>query len=281
MPELPEVETVRRGLEGVLVGREVVAVGLGPHDVVRASAAARRVYRRPKPAEMLAGDTVAAVHRHGKQLAMEGGSGAAVWIHLGMSGQLRLVADPAAEPPPPHRHAWWTLADGGELRFVDPRRFGGLAVHPSLDDLRRERFAALGPDALAATPARLHRALGRTRRPLKAALLDQAVLAGLGNIYADEACHAAKLSPHRPADGVSRGEIEALVRGIRRILRRAISLGGSTLRDHTDAHGVAGRAQTLHRVYGRGDAPCRGCGTTLVRTLLVQRTTVHCPACQQ
>ena len=279
MPELPEVETVRRGLEAGLVGERVEAVTLGPHPVVRASTA-RRVYdERPDPARLLAGDAVVAVHRHGKQLAIEGGRGGSVWVHLGMSGQLRLC--PAGTPLAPHTHARWTLAGGTELRFVDPRRFGGLAVHASMDELRSCRFAAAGPDALAVTPARLHRALGRTRRALKAALLDQAVLAGLGNIYADEACHAAGLDPHRPADRVSPEEAAALVRGIRRILRRAIGLGGSTLRDHADAAGRPGRAQTLHRVYGRGGEPCLRCGVRLEKSLLAQRTTVRCPACQR
>lgn len=229
---------------------------------------------------MLVGDQVAAVHRHGKQLAMEGRGGGAVWIHLGMSGQLRFAADAAADPAPPHTHARWIFEGGAELRFVDPRRFGGLATHASLAELRSQRFEAAGPDALSATPARLHARLRSTRRPLKAALLDQAVIAGLGNIYADEVCHAAGLSPHRGANTVDLAEARTLVRCIRRILKRAVSLGGSTLRDHADAHGRAGRAQTLHRVYGRGGEACFRCGDPLEKSLLAQRTTVHCPACQ-
>ena len=296
VPELPEVETVRLGLARVLIGQRVVAVRLGPHPVVRAPGGGRRDFADPGPERLLRGCEVVGLHRHGKQLAIEGarpgggegskasggsgGSGGAVWVHLGMSGQLRYAVDPAAEPAPPHTHAAWALASGAELRFVDPRRFGGLATHPSLAELRRERFAGVGPDALSATPARLHAALGRTDRALKAALLDQAVLAGLGNIYVDECCHAAGLSPHRRASSLTRAEVQRLVRAVRRILARAVRLGGSTLRDHADTFGNAGTAQTLHRVYGRGGAPCVGCGTPLLKTQVTQRTTVHCPACQ-
>ncbi|BAM05360.1 bifunctional DNA-formamidopyrimidine glycosylase/DNA-(apurinic or apyrimidinic site) lyase [Phycisphaera mikurensis] len=279
MPELPEVETVRRGLAARLTGRRVAGVTLGPHPVVRASLA-RRVYATPAPGQLLAGDVVAGVHRHGKQLAIEGAAGGAVWVHLGMSGGLRFVADAAAEPVPPHTHARWTLGSGAELRFVDPRRFGGLGVHPSLADLRARRFAALGPDALDARTAPLRAALARTRRPLKAALLDQSVLAGLGNIYADEACFAARLAPHLPADRVPADRIQALVRGIRAVLRRAVALGGSTLRDHAGVDGEAGTAQREHRVYGRGGRPCTACGSPLVASRLAQRATVHCVACQ-
>ena len=280
VPELPEVETVRLGLLRVLVGQRVTGVRLGPHPVVRAPGGGRRDHATPAPERMLRGSVVVNLHRHGKQLAIEGSGGPAVWVHLGMSGQLRFTVDARTEPAPPHTHATWALASGAELRFVDPRRFGGLATHAGMEELRRERFAAAGPDALGATPARLHAALRRTGRPLKAALLDQAVLAGLGNIYADECCHAAGLSPHRPASSLTRAEVQRLVRAARRILKRAVSLGGSTLRDHADTFGNAGTAQTLHRVYGRGGEPCLGCGAELRRTQVAQRTTVHCPACQ-
>jgi len=161
------------------------------------------------------------------------------------------------------------------------RRFGGVWTFPDRAALAAERWHRLGPDALAVRPAELNAGLGRTGRPIKAALLDQQVVAGLGNIYVDELLFAARLAPHARADGLDLPAVQRLVRQMRRLLRRAIDAGGSTFRDYVDAAGEAGRFQQSHRVYGRAGLGCRRCGRPLGSTLVAGRTTVWCPRCQR
>ncbi|MEM6333707.1 MAG: DNA-formamidopyrimidine glycosylase family protein, partial [Planctomycetota bacterium] len=265
---------------------------------------------------LLMGRVVVGVERVGKRLAIVGDDGSAVGVHLGMSGRVLVFErgqGVAAEPfGGRHTHARWWLGDGDGARvvFVDHRRFGGLwdwavpkagkleggkAGHRSVagavgegedeGDVVAGRglwFAGLGPDALAVGPAELWRGLSGTRRCVKAALLDQRVVAGLGNIYVDELLFGAGVSPLRRADRVSRAEAAGLVRRMRTLLCRAIEAGGSTLRDYADASGRAGGYQLRHRVYGRGGLRCRrrGCGGTLVTGTVAGRTTVWCPVCQ-
>lgn len=271
MPELPEVENVRRSLESRLRDRRVLSVDLRRADVVTGDAS---------PAALLAGDRLARLDRRGKQLAIVAGDGRCLCVHLGMTGQLRALPanDPRADEP--HTHLRWRLEDGSLLTFRDPRRFGGVWTFSTCEELVDRRWRALGDDALAITPAKLAAALSRTRRPLKAALLDQAVVAGLGNIYVDELLHACRLHPLHPADELDAGQVRRLVGAMRRLLDRAIAAGGSTLRDYVDGDGQAGGFQNLHRVYGRGGQPCPRCRSILLASLVAGRTTVHCPACQ-
>ncbi|MFW5682225.1 MAG: bifunctional DNA-formamidopyrimidine glycosylase/DNA-(apurinic or apyrimidinic site) lyase [Phycisphaeraceae bacterium] len=280
MPELPEVETVRRGLAAALPGREVSEVIRGPFDV------ARSPDPRANP-RLLAGDRIAQVLRHGKQLALVGHTGETLCIHLGMSGSLRLTD--ASEPVEPHTHFRWRITPAApeprvdrELRFRDPRRFGGVWQYDSPGDLEAQRWSRLGPDALQIGPAKLERRLAGRTLALKAALLDQHTLAGLGNIYVDELLYACRLHPLRPAGSLRREEVESLVRRMRSLLRRAIEAGGSTLRDYVGADGEAGGFQLSHRAYGREGDRCRrrGCRESIHRTVVAARSTFTCPACQ-
>lgn len=293
MPELPEVENTRRSL-GPILGRTVVGVRLLRRDVLvvpgdpvggwgRQGPGAPRPKRYTAPM-LLNGTTLAGTLRHGKRLAIlgenaSGGRRRAVEIGLGMSGRLEIL--PPRAPVPNHTHALWRLDDGARLAFVDHRRFGGLWAWPSVDGLCAHWSATLGPDALTVTSAALAKGLASAQRPVKAALLDQRVLAGVGNIYADEACFEARVAPHAVAAGLGRQAVARLARAIRRILADSITRGGSTLRDYADASGTPGGYQTGHRVYGRGGLVCTVCDRILRSEQLAQRTTVWCPSCQR
>lgn len=293
MPELPEVETLRRSLEPRLVGRRIVRATLHRRDVLvlpgdpeggfsRARAGARPVRFRAR--DLLAGARVTGLVRRGKQLGVVGrvdpGDQPALCVHLGMSG--RLLWAPAGARPAlvDHVHASWRLDDGSRLVFRDPRRFGGLWAFASVGELERARWGRLGPDALGVTARALAGALAGSRRAIKGALLDQGVVAGVGNIYADEALFAAAIDPRREAGSLDPDQTQALARQLRRVLRRAVRARGSTLRDYVDAEGRAGAFQLSHAVYGRAGQACRSCGGVLESGLVAQRTTVWCPACQ-
>lgn len=183
-----------------------------------------------------------------------------------------------------HIHCTWRLRGpggrSGTLIFRDPRRFGGLWCLPSHERLLSTRWAALGPDALTIMPQALASRLKHSRRAIKAALLDQQVIAGVGNIYADEALHRAQVHPRRPAALLRPTDWESLARAIRTVMHEALCSGGSTLRDFVDAEGRPGTFVASHRVYGRGGQPCLACGRVLRSTVVAQRTTVYCPHCQ-
>ncbi|HUX45799.1 MAG TPA: bifunctional DNA-formamidopyrimidine glycosylase/DNA-(apurinic or apyrimidinic site) lyase [Terracidiphilus sp.] len=282
MPELPEVETIARGVEARVRGDRILEAWFGRHREPMKTPAARQ-------AEGLEGRTILAVHRTGKHIVCELGAArgealdeqssepAAQWIvHLGMTGRL-LVTTPEG-PVPPHTHARLLLASGRELRFVDPRRFGRLEFR---DLARGEGFGAPGAEPLTIDKeefAALFRGRGLA---IKAALLNQTLLAGVGNIYADESLFRAGLRPRRRAGRLSRAELERLRLALRGVLRAAIRLGGSSVSDYVDADGVRGFFQLEHRVYQRGGEPCRECGTTIRRIAVAGRSTHYCPACQK
>lgn len=276
MPELPEVESTRRSLLPLLGGR-VVSVDLRRSDIVEGS---------HTPAALLSGSSILALHRRGKQLAIEGTRGV-VLVHLGMTGQLEYSAPDSHEQQTHdrHTHAIWSLKLAnppgldGVLWFRDPRRFGGLWTFASMNEVH-ERWSALGPDALTISGKNLARAIAENRRAIKAALLDQGVLAGVGNIYADEALFRAGIRPGKIAARISRVHSERLANAIREVLGESIQSGGSTLRDYRNAAGQAGSFQSRHRVYGRGGEACVVCGTRLTQTTIAQRTTVFCRCCQ-
>ncbi|MCA9287700.1 MAG: bifunctional DNA-formamidopyrimidine glycosylase/DNA-(apurinic or apyrimidinic site) lyase [Phycisphaerales bacterium] len=306
MPEAPEVERVRRTLEPWLVGATVLAATLRRRDIVvrpgdppgglsRQRAGTREAIRlRPVPRhELLVGQRIARVERHGKQLAIATDAGPALVVHLGMTGRLLVDADASdgsgqrssgtRVAATPHTHITWRLARDAapiRLRFIDPRRFGGVWIIPTRDDLQRRR-TELGPDATAITGAQLSRALASSARPIKAALLDQRTVAGVGNIYADESLFEAGITPRRLASTLTPADIDRLATAIRLVIARAIDAGGSTIRDYADADGQPGSAQTLHAVYGRAARPCLRCATALASGTVAQRTTVWCPRCQR
>lgn len=282
MPELPEVERTRLTIASHVTGATIAKVDLRRRDICESFDAAGRP-RKTRPEDLLEGALIARTLRHGKQLALVTADGRTLCIHLGMSGQV--IYRPEGEPLPKtdHVHALWTIrskSGAGVLAFRDPRRFGGLWTFPSVDALIEQRWSQLGPDGLTVSAAQLGEALASTTRAVKAALLDQQLVAGVGNIYADEALFACGIHPARRADRVDAERVAALASAIRAILQRAIDAGGSTLRDYVDSDGNPGSAQTLHAVYGRAGQPCARCGTELKHSVLAQRTTVHCPVCQ-
>jgi len=276
MPELPEVECVRHGLERAVVGRRVTSTRISRADVLDT----RGSRGRTPGAALLRGQQVVGTLRHGKQLALVGGEGSVVCVHLGMTGQLLVRGPRARAPVPSHAHVAWRLDDGSRLLFRDARRFGGLWTFMDEGTLRAARWDHLGPDALQVRSGVLAPRLAATRRSLKAALLDQRVIAGLGNIYVDEACFRARIRPTRPAPRLGKRDVPALTRAIRATLRRAIEAGGSTIRDYQGTSGEPGGYQNARLVYGRRGMPCRRCGTILVGELVAQRSTVWCPECQ-
>jgi formamidopyrimidine-DNA glycosylase len=272
MPELPEVETIVRSLRPRLEGVTIDAVwtsGL-PLRLARPldTALLRRTCR---------GARIGQVVRRGKYILLETARSAGVLVHLGMSGRLRL--QPASDPREKHTHVVWTLAGGNELRFVDPRRFG--LVRAAIDFAELPELAVLGPDPLAELDAdALEAALVESRAPLKAFLLDQSRIAGLGNIYVSEALFRAGLHPGTPAHR-ARKRAAALMAGIRGALEAGIANRGTTLRDYVDAEGGAGENQAALLVYGREGDPCRTCGTAIRRRVDAQRSTFFCPSCQR
>jgi formamidopyrimidine-DNA glycosylase len=230
------------------------------------------------PADLLEGAIIADTRRRGKQLAIIGDSGRVLVVQLGMTGHLEFAPD-ADGNDLPHTHAEWLLDENSRLVFRDARRFGSLRIFRSIADLEAH-WRSLGPDALTIKPTQLAVALVNSRRPVKAALLDQSLLAGVGNIYADEALFRAGIHPAAGTSGLTRAQTDRLTSAIRAVLRSAIRAGGSTLRDYADSNGRPGSYKAAHRVYGRGGLPCTICGGTLSSTVLAQRTTVWCPTCQ-
>jgi formamidopyrimidine-DNA glycosylase len=270
MPELPEVETTRRGLAPHLMGRRVLAATLRRPDL-----------RWPIPDAIgseLPGQRIANVTRRAKYLLLEAETGSAL-LHLGMSGSLRVL--PIGTPPGSHDHVDLALDSGNLLRFTDPRRFGCLLWQPagSLHPL----LAGLGPEPLspAFDGAHLWRVSRGRRAPVKTFLMDQAVVVGVGNIYAAEALFAAGIAPRTPAGRVSLRRYDALCSAVQGILAQAIERGGTTLRDFLDPDGAPGYFEQELLVYGRAGARCKVCKSPLRHAMIGQRASVWCPRCQR
>jgi formamidopyrimidine-DNA glycosylase len=275
MPELPEVETVRARLEPKLVGRRLADVEI----------ADPRLTRPLDPAEVaaeLVGEQVAALERRGKYLVVRFESGRVLLIHLRMTGQLLHANGGSSLADDAHRRAVVTLDDGSDVIYRDVRRFGTwLLVEPGeLDPYLSDR---LGREPLAAafTAKRLGETIARRRAPIKAVLLDQRRLAGVGNIYADEALWRARLHPLRPAGELDSADVAALHRGIRAALRAGIDRHGASLRDYRTPDGERGRMQDEFKVYGREGEPCERCGTPIEKIRAAGRGTWYCPSCQR
>ncbi len=283
MPELPEIANLKRSLEPLLVGAVVGRVALNQPQIVR------NIDQSPGPTRisgrrMLAGQTIRRLDRHGKELAIITRDGPSLCVHLGMSGQLFYWAWRRRLSRLNHVHCTWQItspAVRGRLVFRDPRRFGGLWVFGSPSELRRSRWSRLGPDALLINPSTLAERLKRTRRPIKVVLLDQRVVAGIGNIYADEILFAARIHPLSRAAGLNPAQLRALGSAIPRVLTQALRAGGSTIRDYRDATGKPGRFASQHRAYGRAGLPCHCCGRPLESIRIAQRSTVFCGSCQR
>jgi formamidopyrimidine-DNA glycosylase len=273
MPELPEVESVRRQLAPALVGRRFERVSIDDSRLVRP-------YEPAEVAAELEGELVAAVERRGKYLVVRFESGRVLLIHLRMTGSL-LHAPAGSLQDDPHRRAVVRLEDGSDVAYRDVRRFGTwLLLEPG--EAEPYLGARVGDEPLDTlfTAARLGERLAGRRTSLKAALLDQRTVAGIGNIYADEALWRARLNPLRPAAGLDRAELRRLHRAIRAALEHGLARQGSTLRDYRLPDGSVGSMQNEFHVYGRRDEPCDRCGTAISRTQVAGRTTWFCPKCQ-
>ncbi len=269
MPELPEVETTRRGVAPHVVGRRIARLVIYDARL-----------RWPVPAtlpDLAMGCTIDAVARRSKYLLFRLGRGTLL-VHLGMTGSLRHYD--RAPPRRPHDHIDIELDDGALLRYHDPRRFGAMLWVE--DESEHPLLARLGPEPFdPAFSAEYFYAKTRARRAsIKVTLMDNQVVVGVGNIYANEALFRAGIRPATPAGRVSRLRFERLVAAVREVLAEAIAKGGSTLRDYVDARGIPGAFQLEYHVYGRAGLPCRVCGRLIRATRLGQRASFHCPRCQ-
>jgi formamidopyrimidine-DNA glycosylase len=282
MPELPEVETIARGLNQRITGDVIESVWLGEKPEPLKSPA-------KEIAAVLERARIGRVRRVGKHIVVDlerrsrngrrsvGTSGQ--WIvHLGMTGRL-LIASPETGLEK-HTHAVLKLASGRELRFVDPRRFGRLAV-VRMESKKVAGFAAPGDEPLDSQIERFLTLFRRRKTPIKSALLNQKLLSGVGNIYADESLFRAGIRPRRRAASLTRAELSRLHVAVQEVLREAIALGGSSVSDYVDAEGREGLFQLQHRVYGREGNPCRVCGTPIKRIIIAGRSSHYCPHCQK
>ncbi len=271
MPELPEVEEVRRTLEPHLLGRVVEGIRVNRRDFLTPDGA---------PVERLVGRTFARTVRHGKKLFCVADDGQTLVVHLGMSGRVDCVVGDAKVAPHTHIVIRLKGEPATEVRFRDPRRFGGVWYYGTFEEAWERETKRLGKDALAITAGDLaHWRNGRGR--LKQRLLSQKDVAGLGNIYVDEALWMAKLNPRQRVDRISPAQVEQLVAAIHRVLEKSIRSGGTTLRDYRNVSDQPGRFARQLVAYGRGGKPCGRCRAVMKSVVIGGRTTVFCPVCQK
>jgi formamidopyrimidine-DNA glycosylase len=284
VPELPEVETIAQGLDKRVAGDGIESVWIGSKKQPLKSSAALI-------ASTLEGKRIARVHRAGKHIVfdLEGAAQpnktrqaaslqTAQWIvHLGMTGHLT-VSEPSAEIVK-HTHLIAKLASGRELRFIDPRMFGKLSVH--LHSRDAGGFDPGGIEPLEATEEQFVALFRGRKTPIKSALLNQKLLRGVGNIYADESLFRAGIRPRRRAASITRAQLGKLHRAVQEVLREAIALGGSSISDYVDADGEEGFFQLQHRVYGREGEPCLVCKTAIQRVVIAGRSSHYCAKCQK
>lgn len=274
MPELPEVETTRRGIEPHLVSRTIVSVDIRNHN-----------FRWPIPSDLeatLPGLQVRAVNRRAKYLLVDCGAGNLI-IHLGMSGSLRfLPGNTAQEPPQKHDHVELRFDCGGILRLRDPRRFGAVLWDAGPIE-QNQLFVHLGPEPLtdAFSAQGLYERSRGLRAPIKAFVMDQRMVVGVGNIYANEALFHAGIRPQTAAGRIALGRYTKLVSATKEVLRLAINAGGSSLRDFVQTDGKPGYFQQQYWVYGRTGQACRACDATIRQIKQANRSTFYCPRCQR
>src|SRR5215467_2036166 len=280
MPELPEVETVARGLRQAILGRRILSITLGKTDFIDDPVALE---------QNLPGRRIEAIERYGKFMLLklspaetngnhdaEEAKQASLLVHLGMTGQM--APSPAEKPHEKHTHVCMLLDDGRELRYTDARRFGRIAYlteAPLAEELTR-----FGADPLEVGKEEFVQKIRRRRARIKALLLDQGVLRGVGNIYADESLWRAKIHPAELGASLTPKETAELRRALQDILRHAIAMRGSSISDFRDAAGELGEYQRRHRVYGREGLPCYRCRTPIKRVLVAGRSSHFCPRCQ-
>jgi len=284
MPELPEVETIANGVHARVQGQRITGVWTSGKP---------QTFKSPEAeiADALSGATIDSVRRVGKTIVMtlkrnstkRNETTAEFLIHLGMTGRL-LVSQPNV-PLPPHTHAVLTLADSREIRFVDPRRFGRLSIHATApqttEDEQTTGYTGPGREPLTISLEDFIALFRGRKTPIKAALLNQSLLHGVGNIYADESLFRAGIRPRRQAGRLTRAELTRLRKALADVLRHAIKLGGSSVSDYVDADGVRGFFQLQHKVYMRTGQPCLVCGIPIKKIIIAGRSTHFCPTCQK
>lgn len=273
MPELPEVEVIVRGLRAGVCGRQVVSVDAPWPTSVRGGADRLR--------ELAVGREIRAVRRRAKLALFELDSGAVLAAHLKMTGRLMVRRAGQVCREDPYLRVALTLSDGGVLTFSDVRRFGYLAAFAPGELASWDFWAGLGPEPLELAPEAFAERLAGRKAQIKALLLNQQIVAGIGNIYADESLFRAGIRPDRRASELSRAQLKRLGTCLRKVLEQAIRENGSSIRDYRDANGNAGAFQNSFNVYGRGGETCPRCGTTLVKGRVAGRGTTWCPECQR
>ena len=271
MPELPEVETIVRGLRKKLTGWEFSRSEIREAKCLRG--------KRGEFCESLCGRKILAFSRRGKNIIFHLSGEAALIVHLRMTGQLHLVP-PQAAPGPHTRAIFFFRKHSAQLRFKDTRKFGRIGLEKKERGGEIPSLKKLGPEPLEIPAREFIRRIQAKKRQIKPLLLDQTFLAGIGNIYADEALHRARIHPRRDSAGLSRLELGDLYRALKRILQAAILAGGTSVRSYVDSAGSPGGYQNFLRVYGREGESCRNCGGPLVREIVGSRSTFFCPRCQ-
>jgi formamidopyrimidine-DNA glycosylase len=284
VPELPEVETIARGLDKRVAGDTIESVWIGPKkqplkspaNLIAATLEGKKIMRVHRAGKHivfdLTGDAPASRAKKSKRASTEPAETAQWIVHLGMTGRM-VVSEPDTEIAK-HTHLIATLASGRELRFIDPRMFGKLSVHSG-------RFDPGGVEPLEVSGEQFTTLFRGRKTPIKSALLNQKLLRGVGNIYADESLFRAGIRPRRRAATITRGRLSKLHAAVREVLREAIDLGGSSISNYVDADGEEGFFQLQHRVYGREGEPCLVCGAPVRRIVLAGRSSHYCPNCQK
>ncbi|KIX15992.1 bifunctional DNA-formamidopyrimidine glycosylase/DNA-(apurinic or apyrimidinic site) lyase [Dethiosulfatarculus sandiegensis] len=270
MPELPEVECVRRTLAPVIIGKNIINIVINLEKIVR-----------PDPLffqKGLLNKRIVQVDRHGKLLIVHLENSSFWAIHLGMTGQIILREK---QPDLPHIHACIHFNDQSGFFFRDVRQFGFMAYLPNKEALQKGPLKNMGPDALMISLETFTKSLAGRKAPIKSLLLDQRILAGVGNIYADESLFRAGIAPTSRAGEIPPKALAKLHRILRELLGQAIDCGGSSIRDYVDAKGEAGSFQDLHQVYGHKGAPCPICGREIKKITLGGRSTHYCRHCQK
>lgn len=276
MPELPEVEVVRRGLASLVVDHSIEYAEVLHERAIRRHVAGMTDFER-----RVVGRTIAAAHRRGKYLWLDLGDDEAILGHLGMSGQLLVV--PAETPPGPHLRIRLGLDRDGELRFVDQRTFGGMSLEPCADGVPLS-IAHIARDPIDPDfdDGEFVESVRRRKTGIKRALLDQTLVSGIGNIYADEALWAARLHYARPTETLTRPAIRTLLAALRAVLEAALSEGGTSFDAlYVNVNGESGYFERSLQVYGRAGEPCRRCGTPIRRDAFMNRSSFTCPQCQR
>jgi formamidopyrimidine-DNA glycosylase len=288
MPELPEVETVANGVDARVRGQSIERVWTSgkpqtfksPESEIVDTLTGARIERVRRVGKTIVMDVARSPSRSKKQIPFEDdrkkdkGTTAQFLVHLGMTG--RLLVSQAAVPLPPHTHAVLSLADGREVRFVDPRRFGRLSLVTN-----EGGYEGPGAEPTTISADQFSKLFRGRKLAIKAALLNQSILHGVGNIYADESLFRAGIRPRKQAGRLTRAELGRLHKALQTVLAHAIKLGGSSVSDYVDADGIRGFFQLEHKVYGRAGQDCRDCGTALKKIVVGGRTTIYCPKCQR